>query len=526
MASVQAGSVIAGRYRLERPLAKGGMGSVWVARHLHLDTVVAVKFMAPEFAASADARLRFEREAKASAQIKSPHVVHVYDFGVEGDTPFLAMELLDGEDLGNRLKREGRFSFQVTAAILTQVCKGLRRAHEASIVHRDLKPGNIFLQRQDDDEIVKILDFGLAKILGPARIGEETKTGLVMGSLRYMSPEQLQSSKKVDHRSDLWAVGVILYRCLTGKLPFDAEEMADVVIQILRDPIPAPSAVAPDLNAEIDEFFKRALHRDREKRFQSAHELSTAFVALGGERLSIEWQEAASSLMPGSGMPRGEADHPTAKIAPLEKTTPLRRAPPDVRVAPKPIVTMSDLPTVPQAKLPPLPRSPSQSADDLATMPHAVSVAGKPAPMGRSGALGHVLRGTRRAGAAVAFTITFIMAAVVAANALIGGERAPSSEAAPAEKPAPIVNAASPPPQAAPSPEALPAAPASASSSPEVVSTAPVPPAPEATAAAQKKVSPSTTANSGAQAPARPSSSARVPLAKPNPEETKKVLGF
>lgn len=451
MASLQAGSVIAGRYRLERPLAKGGMGSVWVARHLHLDAVVAVKFMAPELAASADLRLRFEREAKASAQIKSPHVVHVYDFGVEGDTPFLAMELLDGEDLGSRLKREGRFSFQVTATILSQVCKGLRRAHEASIVHRDLKPGNIFLQRQDDDEIVKILDFGLAKIVGPARIGEETKTGLVMGSLRYMSPEQLQSSKKVDHRSDLWAVGVILYRCLTGKLPFDADEMADVVIQILRDPIPAPSAVARDLNADIDDFFKRALDRDREKRFQSARELAAAFVALGGDRLSVEWQEAAPSLAHGSGKPRGETDA-TVKMALLEKTTPLREAPPDVRVAPKPKVTLSDLPTVPRAQLPPPPSSPSPSADDLAAMPHAVSVVGALAPMGRSGALGRVLRGGRGAGAAITITVAFVLAVVVAGNALIRGGRTQSSDAAPAEMPAPIVNAASPP-QAAPSPD-------------------------------------------------------------------------
>jgi serine/threonine-protein kinase len=511
---VQAGSVIAGRYRLERPLAKGGMGSVWVARHLHLDTVVAVKFMAPEFAASADARLRFEREAKASAQIKSPHVVHVYDFGLEGDTPFLAMELLEGEDLGSRLKVAGRLSLHATSKILSQISKGLRRAHEARIVHRDLKPGNIFLQRQDDDEIVKILDFGLAKILGPPRVGEETKTGLVMGSMRYMSPEQLQSSKKVDHRSDLWALGVILYRCLTGKVPFDAEEMADVVIQILRDPIPAPSVIVPELTSDIDDFFKRALDRDRERRFQSASELAEAFAALSGYRLSgerpsFEWTEAARALSLGSRQPRAEVE-PRAKVTLSDLPTTRREAPPRLDPTPNPKILSSDIPTaiLPSSAL--HPTSPPDFAHNPRTTSDAVSLEGTltpqsdtPRPESRESRGRSILK----AGAAVCF-----VAAVIAVVALIGRPWGETNEAASTETPPAKANAALPV-----------AVPATSTSSLEIVPAVSERPPPEAIPAATVSATPSAKVSSSLKPPPSPSSTVRALPAKPVEDPT---LGF
>jgi len=156
------GTVIAGKYRLERPLARGGMGAVWVARHLQLDEQVAVKFMDISLPSAADARVRFEREAKSAARIRSPHVVQILDHGVDGEIPYIVMELLEGEHLGTRLKREGRLSLAAAAAITEQVTKALHRAHKAGIIHRDLKPANVFLARvDDDDEIVKILDFGI-----------------------------------------------------------------------------------------------------------------------------------------------------------------------------------------------------------------------------------------------------------------------------------------------------------------------------------------------------------------------------
>lgn len=280
MSSLEEGSVIAGKYRLERLLSQGGMGAVWTARHLTLDVPVAVKLMAPAFAASAEGRARFEREAKASAHVKSPYVVQVHDYGLEGETPYIVMELLEGEDLDARLRREGRLTPAATLSVVTQVCKALRALHEKGIVHRDLKPANIFLTRQGGDELVKILDFGIAKATGPILAGDATKTGTLLGSPYYMSPEQVRRSKDVDWRSDLWSLGVIIFRCLTGRLPWEGEEIGDLFVEIATDPIPIASQIAPDLGPDVDRFIARALTRERDKRFQSADELSGALAAV------------------------------------------------------------------------------------------------------------------------------------------------------------------------------------------------------------------------------------------------------
>jgi serine/threonine protein kinase len=280
MILLEPGVLIAAGYRLERPLARGGMGSVWVARHLRLDVDVAIKFMTPEYAASAEARARFEREAKASAQLRSPHVVQVHDYGVESETPYIVMELLEGEDLDTRLKRAGRLSLPDTWFVLDIVCRALARAHEVGLVHRDLKPGNIFLARRAGEETVKVLDFGIAKSMDPMLAGKATKTGTLLGSPFYMSPEQMRRSRLVDHRSDLWAIGVIVYRCVVGRLPFSGEELVDVLVEVCTEPIPPPSHFAPDLPPAIDRFIERALARDMNQRFQSAGELADAFSAI------------------------------------------------------------------------------------------------------------------------------------------------------------------------------------------------------------------------------------------------------
>ncbi|MFT3775918.1 MAG: serine/threonine-protein kinase [Minicystis sp.] len=279
------GSVIAGRYRLEKALARGGMGAVWVARHLQLDSRVAVKFMDAGFAGSPAARVRFEREAKAAAQLQSPHVVAIYDYGIEVGTPFLVMELLQGEDLGTRLKRLKTLSLPTVAGIITHVARALRLAHDTGIVHRDLKPGNIFLTSNDDSEIAKVLDFGIAKMMGlTASVDEDvpTKTDQILGSPQYMSPEQARRSRDVDHRTDLWALGVIAYRAITGKLPFAGESIAEVLVKICTEQAPPPSSHMPDLPLTIDRFFERALAKLPEHRFQSAPELSAAFARAAG----------------------------------------------------------------------------------------------------------------------------------------------------------------------------------------------------------------------------------------------------
>lgn len=279
MSSLEEGSVIAGKYRLERVLSRGGMGAVWRARHLGLDIDVAVKLMAPELASSAEGRARFEREAKASAYVKSPHVVHVHDYGLEGETPYIVMELLEGEDLDARLNREGRLTPAATLGVVSQVCKALQILHGLGLVHRDLKPANIFITRQGGDELIKILDFGIAKATGPILAGHATKTGTLLGSPYYMSPEQVRRSKDVDWRSDLWSLGVIVFRCVTGRLPWSGEELGDLFIEICTDPIPVPSQIAPDLKPAIDQFVGRALTREMDKRFQSADELARALAA-------------------------------------------------------------------------------------------------------------------------------------------------------------------------------------------------------------------------------------------------------
>lgn len=273
--------VIAGKYCLEGQLATGGMGSVWVARHLDLDVPVAIKFMGPECASSEEGRIRFEREAKAAAFLQSPHVVNVQDYGVDDDLAYIVMELLVGEDLEDRLHRQGRLSLRETLNILTQAAKALRRAQDLGIVHRDIKPQNFFLATGDDgDEHLKVLDFGIAKETGPVLLAKGTNTGQIIGSPHYMSPEHVRGTRDIDHRADLWSLGVIVFQCVTGQLPFPGEIVGDVMGKILADPIPKPTDIAPDLPPEMDDFFKKALARDRNERFQSAREMAEAFAEI------------------------------------------------------------------------------------------------------------------------------------------------------------------------------------------------------------------------------------------------------
>lgn len=282
MKSLAPGVVIGDRYVLTRPLAKGGMGSVWVARHRELDVDVTVKFMMPTLVNSAELRARFEREAKVAARLRSQYVVQVLDFGIDDEMPYIAMELLQGESLADRLKRESRIPLPIAARFLTQTCKALKTAHEAGLVHRDLKPGNVFLALKDGEEVVKVLDFGIVKDTAKNDADENagaTDTGVMMGSVHYMSPEQIRSSRQVDHRSDLWSVGVILYKMLTGNAPFPGTNQGDVMVRVCTDVAPPPSSFLSSLSPAIDAFFVRAFTRDPAGRFQSAQEMADVFAS-------------------------------------------------------------------------------------------------------------------------------------------------------------------------------------------------------------------------------------------------------
>jgi len=275
----ETGRVIGGKYRLKRRLAEGGMGAVWLARHEALDADVAVKLMSAEISGTELAIARFEREAKASAKLKSNHVVRVHDYGVDGDVPFMVMELLDGEDLGRRLKRDGPMTMDQLLPLLRQIAKGLEVAHAAGFVHRDLKPSNIFIAKEGTDEVVKIVDFGVARETKTNIVEDKTSSGVVLGSPHHMSPEQARG-KRVDHRSDLWALGVLIYRALTGTLPFDAEVLATLLLEIVSKPVPKITERDASLPSDIDRFFAHALSRNVDRRFHSATAMVDAFEAV------------------------------------------------------------------------------------------------------------------------------------------------------------------------------------------------------------------------------------------------------
>lgn len=271
---MEAGVVLSGKYRLVSLLGQGGMGSVWRAEHLALQAPVAIKLIDPNIAENPEALARFHREARSAATLRSPHVVQILDHGVDDVTrsPFIAMELLEGESLATRLEKRPRLTLEETTAILAQVSRALTRAHNAGIVHRDLKPDNIFLVQNEDEELAKVLDFGIAKTNKLAMGEAATVTGMVMGTAYYMSPEQIRGEREVDHRTDLWALGVIAYECLIGHRPFASDTLGGLILKICTDPLPVPSSTG-SVNVDFDAWFERATARSPAERFQSAKEM-------------------------------------------------------------------------------------------------------------------------------------------------------------------------------------------------------------------------------------------------------------
>jgi serine/threonine protein kinase len=326
---IETGRTLNERYRLIRPIGHGSQASVWVAEHLALTTTVAVKLIDPELAKRETARERFRQEATAAAQLRSAHVVQILDHGIDGEQPFIVMELLDGEDLFERLAHRGRIPLRETSKVVTQVARALSRAHQAGIVHRDLKPENVFLVSNEDDEIVKVLDFGVAKVTTPDKTTmQRTGVGTLIGTPHYMSPEQVKGISEVDYRTDLWALGVIAYQCVTGELPFDSEGVGDLLIRITLGEAPVPSKTLPSLPASFDAWFARACERDPAKRFQSARELA---LALAGVVSAIPEVPRATTVRP----PGGSSSTAPSKLASTRPAPPVAGAPP-VHVPPAP----------------------------------------------------------------------------------------------------------------------------------------------------------------------------------------------
>ena len=279
---------IASRFRLEHLLGRGGMGSVWVAHHLTLGVPVAVKFVDPTAGAAEEIRSRFAQEAQAAAKINSPHVVRMVDYGAdEWGRPYIAMELLQGVELAKRIDGDITLELPEVARIVSQAAKGLTKAHAAGITHRDLKPENLFLCDDDDGFVVKILDFGIAKADSPVgTTSHRTGTGQIVGTPAYMSPEQALGAGGVDQRSDLYSLGVVAYRCVTGRPPFAATGLGELIVAITSRPHAAPSTLVSGLPAAVDAWFERALAKDPSARFQTARELADAFAMACGVSLA------------------------------------------------------------------------------------------------------------------------------------------------------------------------------------------------------------------------------------------------
>ncbi|MBX3186415.1 MAG: serine/threonine protein kinase [Labilithrix sp.] len=323
------GDVIAGKYRVENVLGFGGMGRVLGARHLTLDERVAIKVLLPEALNDADAIARFLREARASVRIKGEHVARVLDVGsLDDGTPYIAMEYLEGADLGAFVSRGELFPVHTAIDYVLQACEALAEAHALGIIHRDVKPSNLFLTKGvDGTPCIKVLDFGISKATSAIDATRPdfglTETHAVLGSPQYMAPEQMRSSRRVDARTDIWALGTILHELLTGHAPFEAQAAPELFAMILQDPAPRLRARRPDVPEPLDAIVLRCLEKDPAARPSSVAELARLLAPFGSALSAGAAERVARvglNVMQGSG---GHVPQPPSASAALAvaKTT-------------------------------------------------------------------------------------------------------------------------------------------------------------------------------------------------------------
>jgi serine/threonine-protein kinase len=302
---VSPGDVLAGKYRVEHVLGKGGMGLVVAATHLQLEQLVALKFLLPDALKNPDIVGRFTREARAAVKLQSEHVARVSDVGtLEGGSPFMVMEFLEGTDLAKTIDKEGAFDVTRAVDYVLEACEAIAEAHALGIVHRDLKPSNLFLaKRSDKRRIIKVLDFGISKMTGAGDVAEGalTHTTDVLGSPMYMSPEQLRSSRTVDQRTDLWSLGIILFELLTCEVPFKVGTLAEICGAILHEHPKLLRDARMDAPEELEEIVLRCLEKDPNQRYGSVAELAAALEPFGSDAAALSVTQIARFAPPEAG---------------------------------------------------------------------------------------------------------------------------------------------------------------------------------------------------------------------------------
>ncbi len=274
---VAIGDVLAGKYRVDSVLGMGGMGVVVAATHVQLEQKVALKFLLPAALQSKEAVERFLREARAAVRLKSEHVAKVSDVGtLDGGAPYMVMEFLKGADLG-RIVQETPLAIDESVSFILQACEAIAEAHSLGIVHRDIKPQNLFVTRRVDGRpLIKVLDFGISKTIDTQTGLSLTRTSSIMGSPLYMSPEQMRSSKTVDSRTDIWALGVVLYELMTGRVPWEAEAVPELCLKVVQDEPDPPKSLKPEIPEGLQAVILKCLRKKPDDRFSNVAELAAA----------------------------------------------------------------------------------------------------------------------------------------------------------------------------------------------------------------------------------------------------------
>ena len=314
---VKAGDVLDGKYQVERVLGSGGMGIVVQARHLTLARRVAIKFMRPEALKDGESVARFQREANAAASLLSEHTARVQDTGrLANGAPYMVMEFLVGQDLGELVERSGALPIGTAVALMLQACEALAEAHARGIVHRDIKPRNLFLaQRVDGSPLLKVLDFGLAKHVETGNDHALTRTTAVMGSPQYMSPEQMRASRDVDHRTDIWSLGVCLYELLTGTVPFDAPTVPMLCALVLKESPRPPHELRPDIPLELSAAVMRCLEKEPGARFEDVGALADSLEPFGAAPGSAVRVRGVLTTTQASERQGGAYSHPNPMVS-------------------------------------------------------------------------------------------------------------------------------------------------------------------------------------------------------------------